>query len=121
MASYEWWGEYMAEPAKLPSKPLVYVGLDEVPILYSNNMVIQLNPPGEFILTFAQISPPMLLGTVEEQREQAERLEAVYARVVARLSMNRFRVEQLIRLLQGHLERLQTLASEPELEGAEDA
>lgn len=111
----------MAEPGKLPSKPLKYVGLDEIPILYSNNMVIQLNPPGEFILTFAQISPPMLLGTPEEQREQAERLDAVHARVVARLSLNRFRVEQLIGLLQRHLARLQNLASETKGDEVEDA
>jgi hypothetical protein len=84
-------------------------------------MVIQLNPPGEFILTFAQISPPMLVGTPEEQREQAEKLDAVHAAVVARLSLNEFRVEQLIRLLQGHLERVRTRSREMEAEGAPDA
>jgi flagellar motor switch/type III secretory pathway protein FliN len=89
------------EPLKIP---IVLVGGEDVPILYANQFVIQVQQE-EFFLTVAQLTPPILLGTEEEQREQARQIEHIPVKVVARLAFTRTRLEELVQLLQGHLER----------------
>jgi len=84
--------------------PIVLNGFEDVPILYANNFIIQYET-GDFILTAGQLTPPVLLGTEEEQREQAKRITHVSVKVVARISMNRTRLEQLNNLLTDHLRR----------------
>lgn len=85
--------------------PIEYIGVDDIPILYTNSMLIQIHQPDEFLLTFAQVSPPILLGSPEEQRAQAQSIDAVHSKIVARLALSRYRVRQLIQLLSKHLER----------------
>ena len=83
--------------------PLVYVGIDDVPILYANQFIIQ-HQQDEFIISIGQVSPPVLLGDEAEQREQAERLSYVPVKVVARLALTRQRLTELIAVLQSNLE-----------------
>jgi hypothetical protein len=85
------------------SVPLVYVGGEEVPILYANQFVSQFQGD-EFILTVGQVSPPILLGEVDEQREQAERLSYIPVKVVTRLALTRQRLEELLALLKSNLD-----------------
>jgi len=85
------------EPLQLS---LAYVDADEVPILTCNNVVVQAHAEEEFILLLGQIAPPILLGSPEEQRAQAEGLEYVPVHVVARVGMTRHRVQEMIRALE---------------------
>ena len=89
----------MTDPEFL-SVPLVYVGIEDVPILYANQFIIQ-HQQDEFIISVGQLSPPVLLGDESEQREQAERLSYVPVKVVARLALTRQRLTELITVLQG--------------------
>lgn len=94
----------MAEDAEPIGIPLVYAGLEDSPVLWANNFVVQYQPD-EFTLTFGQLVPPMLIGTEEEQRAQARQLSYVPIQVVGRFALTRGRLEQLNRLLTEHLAR----------------
>ncbi len=91
----------MPDPGIL-SVPPVYVGIDDVPILYANHFIIQ-HQQAEFILSVGQVSPPILLGDEAEQREQAERLSYLPVKVVARLALTRERLQELMTVLQDNL------------------
>src|SRR3954453_1270429 len=84
-----------AEPLVLP---LAWVGLDEQPILYANQFLGQANA-GEITLTIGQAAPPALLGSPEQQREQAEAISYVPVRPLVRVNVSRDRLEELIQVL----------------------
>lgn len=84
------------------SLPLVYVGVEDVPLLFTNQFVIQ-HHQNEFILTLCQVTPPILLGTKQERREQAKRLSYIPVKVVARIAFTRQRLVELISVLQENL------------------
>ena len=92
----------MAVEEPIIQLPIVYVGLEDVPILFGNHFIIQ-HEQNEFILTAGQLTPPILLGTPEERLEQAKKLSYVPVRVVARLGFTRQRLEELIEALQENL------------------
>lgn len=77
---------------------------DEIPFLFVNQLIAQVNQ-GEVFLTFGQVSPPVILGTPEEQRRQLSELESVPVRPIARLSMTPERLEEIIGVLVHTVER----------------
>jgi len=83
--------------------PIAFIGADEVPIHYANQFVIQ-HQANEFILTIGQITPPILLGTGDELRSQAESLSYVPVHVVSRIAMTRQRLVELMDALKTNLE-----------------
>ncbi len=94
----------MVEESESRKIPIVYLGAEDVPILYANNFVIQ-SHQGDFILTVGQLSPPILLGSEEDRRQQVEQVSYVPVKVVARLSFTRARIEELISVLSVHVEK----------------
>ena len=84
--------------------PVVYTSVDDAPIVYANQFAIQFNED-EFFLTVGQLQPPLLLGTPEEQKEQASRLTHVPVRVLLRVGLTRGRMAALAQLLADHLRR----------------
>ncbi len=84
--------------------PVVYVGADDVPVLLTNQFVIQ-HEQNEFILTLGQLSPPILLGTDEEKREQAKNVAYVPIKVVGRFTFTRQRLGELVDVLKRHLDK----------------
>jgi hypothetical protein len=97
-------------PAKKPESvglPIVWIGLDDAEITYANQVLFQMGDPehlGEFLLTFGQLHPPVLLGTPEDNRARLEAIPYVPVKVVAKLSLSEVRVRELV----GLLERLLT-------------
>lgn len=91
--------------------PIVYVGAEDVPVLLANQFVIQ-HEQNEFVLTLGQVTPPILLGTLEERREQAQKLAYVPVKVVARVAFTRERLVELIEVLQEHLRKYDTRRGE---------
>ena len=83
--------------------PIVWVGNEDVPIYAVNNFTAQYTERDEFLLTLGQITPPLLLGSDEEKRAQAEKISYVGVTAVARIGLNRHRVKQLIEVLQQNL------------------
>ena len=84
--------------------PIVVIGLDEEPILFSNQFYIQ-HHQTEFILTFCQIQPPLLVGTTEQIQQQAEHVTSVPAKAVARIGLTSQRMMELVRVLQENLQK----------------
>ncbi|HET9477301.1 MAG TPA: hypothetical protein VFP63_07415 [Dehalococcoidia bacterium] len=79
--------------------PFFFIGTEDVPIQLSNLQVIQ-HVQQEFIITFAQFAPPLVMGTREEQEEQVKAKPYLPVKTVARLSMSPERVLDLIKALQ---------------------
>ncbi len=79
--------------------PLFMVGAEDVPIMFSNLVVAQ-HEQREFILTFAQYTPPFAFGRPDEAQEQVQRMPYLPVKVVARIGMTPERLMQLIQVLQ---------------------
>jgi hypothetical protein len=79
--------------------PVVWVGADEVPVYFANQFVAQVDR-GECFLTIGQMLPPVLVGTLDERREQAENLQYVTIRPVARIAFTPDRLRELISILE---------------------
>ena len=92
----------MAEAQEPVQVPVVFIGAEDTPLLYANQFVIA-HLGQEFILSIGQVAPPLLLGTPEQQHEQAKQLSFVPIKTVARFAMTRERLDQLIKLLQDHV------------------
>ena len=84
--------------------PVVFVGAEDLPILHANHFVIAIHQE-DFIVTVGQFAPPILLGSDEEQRDQASQLTYVPVKVVARLALTRTRVAELVSALQTQMQR----------------
>jgi hypothetical protein len=84
--------------------PLVWDGLDEIPVIFANQFLIQ-HLPGEFVLTLCTFVNPPLLGSPEEQEEQAKKLTEIAVKVHGRYALTRRRMVELIQVLQENLEK----------------
>ncbi len=93
----------MAQQTEGKPVPIVVIGLLEAPILFSNQFYVQ-HHATEFIITFCQIQPPLLVGTAEEVQRQAEHVTSVPAQVVARIGLTPHRMTELVRVLQENLQ-----------------
>lgn len=79
--------------------PFFFIGAEDVPIVLSNMQVIQ-HVQQEFIITFGQFSPPVVLGTPEEQMEQMKSKQYLPVKTMARVAMSPQRLADLIKALQ---------------------
>jgi hypothetical protein len=84
------------EPIEIP---IVWVGVEDAQVLFANQFLGQVEQE-EIVLTFGQITPPVLLGSPEQRIQQAGRLGFVPVKTVARFGMTRARLEELIGVLQ---------------------
>jgi hypothetical protein len=84
--------------------PVVWSGVEQAPMLYANSFLVQFDPeaPGAFILTIGQLTPPALIGTPEQIREQAEQISYVHVGVVARIVVTPTKLDELIAVLQAN-------------------
>jgi hypothetical protein len=78
---------------------LVVTGADDCPILLSNIAIVQ-NEHNEFILTFGQYSPPIVIGSEEERRRRLASMSALPVNVIARIGMTPDRMAEFIDALQ---------------------
>jgi hypothetical protein len=92
--------------------PIVWTGAENVPILFANGFVVQFDTDlAAYILTVGQLSPPALVGTPEEMREQAERLDFVTVQTIARIAFTPARMTELIGALQANLDQMERAAN----------
>ena len=96
----------MTEP--LPEEgvqvPLVWVGLDDVPVQTSNQALLQIAAKDEFVLVVGHTAGPVVLGSEDEQREQLKNVNFVPVRPIVRLGLTRQRVEELLHPLERQIE-----------------
>ena len=75
-------------------------GVNDLPVLFVNQVIGQVGQQGEVILTFGQLVPPAILGETQAEREQQARsISHVPVKPVARLAMTRVGLEELMRIL----------------------
>ena len=85
--------------------PVVWVGVDDLPV-HLVNQLVGVVQPNEIFLTFGTLTPPAIMaGTVEERRAQAEAIPFVQVKPVARLGLTPERLREFIAILE------QTLAN----------
>jgi hypothetical protein len=72
---------------------------DDALASYATNFVVQ-RLQHEYLISFFQIQPPLLLGTPDQVVEQMSRLEKVPARLVAQVLIAEDRLQEFEELLQ---------------------
>ncbi len=79
---------------------VVWSGTEDVPIALVNQFLGQVGLQDEVILTFGQLTPPALLGTLEQQQEQVKEMPFLVVKPVARLGLTKTGLDQLVDVLQ---------------------
>jgi hypothetical protein len=89
--------------------PVSWVGTEEIPIVFINNFLGQVDDKGDVILSFGHYTLPALVGTPDEVMKQAERIAYVPVKPIARFTLSRPRLLELVDTLQKTLEVQQTV------------
>lgn len=90
--------------------PVAWIGAEELPVLFANTFVGQVEPQQDaFFLTIGQTLPPALIGTPEEREEQLEQVAYIPVKPIARLAFTRERLEFLVAILQTNLDQYKEL------------
>jgi hypothetical protein len=98
----------MSEPnAEQPQDltvPAVWVGLEDVPISFANQFIGQMDDRCEVVLSLGQVLAPVLMGTAEQQQQQAQNIPFVQVKPIARVSLSTARIRELVDVLQSTLQ-----------------
>jgi hypothetical protein len=90
--------------------PIIWLGVEDVPILYANAFVGQFDPQtaDSVILTVGQMTPPAIMGaTPEEREEQVRQIAYVSIKPIVRLGLTVARARELVATLQASLDQLE--------------
>lgn len=90
--------------------PVTWPGLEDLPLIYANQFVVS-HGAGEIFVYIGSITPPLILGTPEEQFNQLQAITEVPAKPVARLALSLDRLRELVNLLQDHLKLIEQATS----------
>jgi len=82
--------------------PIEYHVPDGVVSRYATNLVVR-HGEHEFILSFFEVQPPIMLGTHEQVEEQWQTLDAIRAECVARVVVAAEKMPSFIEALQTNL------------------
>ncbi len=82
--------------------PVVWVGADEMPVQFVNQ-AMGVVTRDEIVLTLGALVPPAIIGTEEERRAQAENVQFIQIRPVARVGITEAGCEQMIKVLKESL------------------
>jgi hypothetical protein len=77
---------------------------------YVSNLVVQ-HTEHEFIISFFEILPPLLLGTPEEQQARLTRMNAIQAECVARIIVSPEQMPTFIQAMQTVLEKYRSFVA----------
>ena len=86
----------MADEIRLP---IEWVIDENTPTGYATNMIVQ-HTNHEFIISFFEMKPPLLIGDAEEQRQQAATVGSIKARCVSQITINAERMPHFIEALE---------------------
>ncbi|MBI3360733.1 MAG: DUF3467 domain-containing protein [Chloroflexi bacterium] len=79
--------------------PLKWTGVDDVPVNFANNILIQ-HTDHEFIVTFGYIQPPIVLT-----ESDADSINSVACLAVARIAVSPTRMPEILRALSENYEK----------------
>lgn len=100
-----------AELGAIKNVPAIWKSPEAVPLVPINAFHMAVVPlsegqPGEAVLTFGFLVPPMLYGSAEDQIAQAQAVESVDIEPLVRLTLSVDRAAELRNLLQAILSAL---------------
>lgn len=89
----------------------------DIKSVYATNLLIQ-RGDHEFFISLFELRPPIVIGTPEQQREQAAQLHTARAECVARIIVGRDRLPEFVQVLQDfiNMEPTEAVDQEPESE-----
>lgn len=80
---------------------------------YATNLVVQ-HTEHEFILSFYEVYPPILLGSKDDIANRVEELDTVRAECVGRMVVSAERMSEFIKVMQNNLTKYQDRQKEME-------
>lgn len=83
--------------------PLEWYVPSDLVARYATNMVIQ-RAENEFIISFFEVKPPLILGTPESIAEQVEKMKSIRAVCVAQIIVAADKMPSFVDALQRNLE-----------------
>jgi hypothetical protein len=82
------------------SFPIAWEGVDDLPVLFVNQVLGQIGHQSEVVLTFGQVTPPAIVGDTQAEREQQiKEVTRIPIKPVARFALTREGLEQLVTVL----------------------
>jgi hypothetical protein len=72
---------------------------------YATNMVVQYTGE-EFVISFFEVKPPIILGSPEEIKSALPKLESVRAECLAQIIVSPKRMKKFIKAMQTHLDQV---------------
>jgi hypothetical protein len=81
-----------------------YETQEDTPRGYATNMIVQ-HTDHEFIISFFDLEPPLLMGSIEERREQIKKIGLLKAKCIARITVNASRMEDFIDALKTNFDK----------------
>lgn len=86
--------------------PIEWSFPDDLVARYATNMIVQ-RAENEFVISFFEIKPPVLLGSPDEIVEQAKNIKSVRANCVAQIIVAEGKMASFIEALQRNFNRTQ--------------
>jgi hypothetical protein len=71
---------------------------------YATNLIVQ-HTEHEFIISFFDFEPPLVIGSDEERREQVKKLGHLKAKCIARIMVSPGRMEEFINALKTNFDK----------------
>lgn len=93
------------QPPSGVSLTLIWDGVDDLPVMAANAFVLQLAPnadgrPESLIFSVGHAAPPLVLGSPQEQAEVLLSMSSLQVSPLARFSVSRSRLDELVKLFQ---------------------
>jgi len=95
----------MAENDQGVPVPIEWCYPDSIISRYATNMLVQ-KSEHEYIISFFEIKPPVLLGTPEEVTAQASKIKSVKAECISRIIVSDDRMPDFVRVLQDNIKKV---------------
>jgi hypothetical protein len=76
----------------------------------ANQFLGQIVRPGEIVISVGHVTPPPVIGSLEQQTEQLMRVAFAQVRPIARFGLTESRVRELITMLQQTLDNAERMA-----------
>lgn len=92
----------MTNPKIEKGVPIEWHVPEEIVSQYANNMVVQ-HTDNEFIVSFFETLPPLIIGSPEDTRAQFDEVKEVRAKCLARIIIPPNKMKDFIQALNGNL------------------
>jgi hypothetical protein len=96
----------MAENPPITARQIqgTWIGLDDTPVHFVNQFIGQVDDQADILISFGVATPPLALGTPQEQAEQLDRLSFIPIKPVARFALSRDRLVEFMQAMQATLD-----------------